>query len=618
MTQKKPYELFNKNTEAIVFGMQTKAVQRMLDFDFLVQRAKPSVACIVNPTRGGSHKCFFGAEEILLPVYKTIEEATRKHKEADVMINFASFRSAYNVTMEALENDKIETVIVIAEGVPERKARIIAARARELNKWVIGPATVGGILAGQFKIANTGGTIDNILSSKLNKQGSIGFVSKSGGMSNEMYNVIARNADGVYEGIAVGGDAYPGSTIYDHLMRYEANPNIKTIVMLGEVGGREEYKIVEALKTKKIKKPLIAWVTGTCAREFDSEVQFGHAGAKSGVEEESADAKNKALKNAGAIVPNSFNDLGKKINEVYKKLNKGKNAEDSRDAINRVSTKITIPEDYAKAKKEGKVRKPTDVVCSISCDKGEEATYFGQKISKVACDKQKGIGYTIGLLWFKKELPRFACEYIEIILKTVADHGPCVSGAHNAIVTARAGKDLISSLCSGLLTIGPRFGGAIDGAAFYFKDAFDRGLSPEEFIRDMKEKNINIPGIGHKIKSIQNPDARVVGLKKFAKKNFKSTDLLDYALAVEQLTTAKKGNLILNVDGCVGITFIDMLNSMPKLFKKDEIEEIIKLGCLNGLFVFGRSIGIMGHFFDQKRMNQGLYRYPMDDVLYLS
>ena len=55
-----------------------------------------------------------------------------------------------------------------------------------------------------------------------------------------------------------------------------------------------------------------------------------------------------------------------------------------------------------------------------------------------------------------------------------ADHGPCVSGAHNTIVTARAGKDLVSSLVSGLLTIGPRFGGAIDDAARYFKDAYDR------------------------------------------------------------------------------------------------------------------------------------------------
>lgn len=61
-----------------------------------------------------------------------------------------------------------------------------------------------------------------------------------------------------------------------------------------------------------------------------------------------------------------------------------------------------------------------------------------------------------GLLWFKKRLPSYAAKFIELVLQISADHGPCVSGAHNTIVAARAGKDLISSLCSGLLTIGPR------------------------------------------------------------------------------------------------------------------------------------------------------------------
>ena len=79
-----------------------------------------------------------------------------------------------------------------------------------------------------------------------------------------------------------------------------------------------------------------------------------------------------------------------------------------------------------------------------------------------------------------------------------------VSGAHNAIVASCAGKDLVSSLCSGLLTIGPRFGGAIDDAAREFKHAREADLTPEQFVSDMKRKGINIPGIGHKIKSVKN------------------------------------------------------------------------------------------------------------------
>lgn len=85
----------------------------------------------------------------------------------------------------------------------------------------------------------------------------------------------------------------------------------------------------------------------------------------------------------------------------------------------------------------------------------------------------------IGALWLKRELPKYALEYINTILILLADHGPAVSGATNTIVTARAGKDILSSLVSGLLTIGPRFGGAIDGAARTWYEAISQSESPE-------------------------------------------------------------------------------------------------------------------------------------------
>ena len=85
------------------------------------------------------------------------------------------------------------------------------------------------------------------------------------------------------------------------------------IVVLGELGGQDEYSLVAAIKEKQITKPVVAWVSGTCATLFKSEVQFGHAGARSGGETESAQAKNKALRDAGAIVPDSFEGYEKCI-----------------------------------------------------------------------------------------------------------------------------------------------------------------------------------------------------------------------------------------------------------------------------------------------------------------
>lgn len=144
-----------------------------------------------------------------------------------------------------------------------------------------------------------------------------------------------------------------------------------------------------------------------------------------------------------------------------------------------------------------------------------------------------------------------------------ADHGPAVSGAHNTIICARAGKDLVSSLTSGLLTIvsllllqgnnsgvmlpqcsrlllgapgykcpeqmlfraswlvcearktyhtqgsvglfllqGDRFGGALDAAAKMFSKAFDSGIIPMEFVNKMKKEGKLIMGIGHRVKSV--------------------------------------------------------------------------------------------------------------------
>ncbi len=608
------YELFDRNTQAIIHGFQANAIQRMIDFDFICKRETPSVAAVIRSTQEGAieyHKVFWGSKEIVIPLYKTLELAVRKHPNADVLINFASFRSAFPTSKEALETNTIQTIVIIAEGMPERQSRELIKIADKRNKVIIGPATVGGIQAGAFKIANTAGTIDNIIKSKLYRPGSIGFVSKSGGMSNEMYFMIAQNSDGIYEGIAVGGDRYAGSTLIDHVLRFEANPKIKMIVCLGEVGGKDEYAIVDAIKNGKIKKTVVMWVTGTCSKVFPAGVQFGHAGAMAGTDLETADAKNKALAAAGVTVPSSFDDFGDKIRETFEKLQ----AEGIIKPVEEFEPP-QLPMDFNQAYAKGLIRRPTDVVTTISNETGDVLTYDSIPIDKIIRE-DLSLGYVIGHLWFKKELPDFAQKYIDIVLKLTADHGPAVSGAHNAIVAARAGKDLMSSLASGILTIGPRFGGAISDAAKYFKEALDSDKTPQEFIDYMKNVvNMNIPGIGHRVKSVQNPDIRVELLKEYVRKNFPNHPYLDYALEVEKLTTSKRNNLILNVDGCIGICFLDLMENLD--LTPEEKQDILNTEMLNGLFVLGRSIGMMGHIFDQKRQRAQLYRQPWDEILYTS
>ncbi|OAF68519.1 hypothetical protein A3Q56_03759 [Intoshia linei] len=382
------------------------------------------------------------------------------------------------------------------------------------------------------------------------------------------------------------------------------------IVLLGEVGGTLEYEVIEKLKLKIIEKPLIAWCIGTCTDKLNSEVQFGHAGSLAHANYETATAKNEAFRAAGAIVPTTFDSLDVKIKEVYTELLNQKIIVESPEI-----PPPTVPMDYSWAQELGIIRKPASFTSTITDERGQELLYCGMPITEII-DKDMGLGGVLGLLWFQKRLPSYACKYLEMCLMLTADHGPAVSGAHNTIVCARAGKDLISCLCSGLLTIGEKFGGALNGAAKQFSNAFDTNLLPTEFVNQVRREGKLIMGIGHRVKSVNNPDKRVSILKDYVFKNFNSTELLEYAIKVEQVTTAKKSNLILNVDGCIAVTMVDLLRSCG-CFTSEESQNYVQMGCLNSLFVLGRSIGFIGHFMDQRRLKQDLYRHPWDDITYV-
>lgn len=101
-----------------------------------------------------------------------------------------------------------------------------------------------------------------------------------------------------------------------------------------------------------------------------------------------------------------------------------------------------------------------------------------------------------------------------------------------------------------------------------------------------------------------------------AQEHFPDCTVLKYALEVEKITTRKKSNLILNVDGTIGCAFVDLLRGSGA-FTREEADDYIKAGVLNGLFVLGRSVGFIGHYLDQKRLKQSLYRHPWDDICYM-
>ena len=597
---------FNQNTSLFFYNLVPSTIQSTLDYDYLIQR-NPSIKGIIIPNSDQPfYKCFYGDKEIIIPIFTNLTEANKQFPEVKILFNLASARSAYSVTAEAINTKFFHTIVIAAEGIPEQEAIQISDLAKKQSVLVLGPATVGFMVAGKLRVGNIGGSIENIIDSGLYSTGSIGLITRSGGLCNELCNVISKNSDGVSQAYAIGGDRFISTNFLDLCLKLENDAQTKAILLLGEVGGTLEYEVINAVLKKQITKPVIAYCIGTSANLLGSQIQFGHAGAQANSDLETATYKNQKMKEAGIKVPDNFSQIGVVLKQVSETLLLQKNISE---------IKHVPPIDLKDAVKNKSIRKPTNFICTISNDKNEDFTILDHKLVDLVKDDATTLVDILTLLWFKRKYPKWASSFIDKILKLLSDHGPAVSGAHNARVTARAGRDVISSLASGLLTIGPRFGGAIDDSAKYFLQATSQKQSPLDFVTEMKKNNINIPGIGHKVKSINNPDSRVKYLINYAKQNFPSTETLDFALQVEAVTTAKKANLILNVDGVIAALMIDLWKSLD--YSQIEIQDMIETGVLNAFFAISRSIGFVGHILDEKRLKQPLYRHDTEDILYL-
>jgi ATP-citrate lyase alpha-subunit len=372
---------------------------------------------------------------------------------------------------------------------------------------------------------------------------------------------------------------------------FEKDPQTKAVVIVGEMGGDLEERAAEWYAAKKRRIKLIAVVSGFCQEMLPKGMKFGHAGAKEGMRGEgSARSKADLLKKAGAIVPMTFGGLGPAIKEVYQEfLAKG--------AIKAVSEPDSsslprLPRTVDEAFKGGEVMVEPLVKTTISDDRGDEPLYAGYPASELI-NKGYDIPHIIGLLWDKRLVSQQEAEIIRRIIMLSADHGPAVSGALGTIIAACAGINMSQSVAAGLIMIGPRFGGAVTDAGKWFKYAVEKKLGVEEFLAHMKANVGPVPGIGHRVKSVKNPDKRVKELVGYVKSLKMPTPHLDFALEVEKVTTGKKENLILNVDGTIAAILIDL--GFP-------------LESLNGFFILARTIGLIGHWVDQKRQDSRLIR----------
>lgn len=305
--------------QIIVLGSHEPIIQSILDFDYLSGNPS-SILGIVTGQRGYA-KYFFGTKEILLPTVASVTQLVSQAQTNLWFLNLLSGRRTLSSTMEILKakllgrGSVLAGGAIFAEGVPELHAlTLIKERGGRL---IVGPASVGVLVPGVLKLGAIGGiTPEQIKEGALTQKGNVAVLSASGGMTNELINIATQAGHHLSFALSFGGDRFPVLSPRDAFLLAESDPQTKTVLYYGELGGEDEYELVKLKQEGKFTKTVIAHIAGTVASLFKESPQFGHAKAKADKQRTTAGAKRAALKSAGFQVSNSFAEFIRLVNKL--------------------------------------------------------------------------------------------------------------------------------------------------------------------------------------------------------------------------------------------------------------------------------------------------------------
>lgn len=472
-------ELLKDNPEPkiVLFGNHEGIAQSVLDFDYLSGKIGPSIIAVVG-IQQKMLRYFWGNKEIVIKGYNSIA-AMPDHERNKVSL-FAVAQSGRRVMKSVEDASKslkhARVGMIFAEGVPEQHALAIRLLAHKENMTLFGPSSVGLVVPGVLKLGAIGGvTPAAIQESGITEKGTIAVVSSSGGMVNELINMVARNGGRVSFAAAIGGERYPATKPLEAIKAAMLDSDTEAVLYFGELGGSDEHEIADYLRHEKPNKPVIAYVAGIIAEYFETPPQFGHAKALAASAPETTSQKKQALVAAGVLVADSLLDLENYLRQVISKpvlVNMQKNTID-------------------------KHRKKALFVNRISEDKGGSVKLLGVDLLETVSSSSFA-EIALGMLLGKKPKSQKFVRLFDECLKLLIDHGPQVSGAVTSMITARAGKDIGASVAAGVLTIGPRFGGAINDSARLWYKAVANNEVPYEFVERIAKSGAYIAGIGHK------------------------------------------------------------------------------------------------------------------------
>ena len=256
-----------------------------------MKEAGTNIVAGTSPSKAGST-----IEEV--PVYSSIKDILQDFT-VDASVIFVPAAQTKGAILEAIEAD-IPLIICITEGVPIHDMLFIKKKLKALGEnapQLIGPNSPGVLIPGKQRFG--------IIPHAMGLAGNAGIVSRSGTLTYETMAGLTERGIGQKYVIGIGGDPIRGTNFIDCLSLFENDPDVTSIVMIGEIGGTDEQAAADYIKTH-VTKPVYGYIAGHAA---PTGVQLGHAGAILGSDSESASVKTHYLKRQGITVADSITEL---------------------------------------------------------------------------------------------------------------------------------------------------------------------------------------------------------------------------------------------------------------------------------------------------------------------
>jgi succinyl-CoA synthetase alpha subunit len=257
----------------------------------------------------GTHPKKAGTDVDGVPIFASVAEA-KEATGATATCIFIPAPGVQGAVLEAAEAG-IEFIVAITEGVPAHDEAYFynKLKAEYPNTRLLGPNCPGIISPGKTNIGITAGHI-------AKEGGPVGIVSRSGTLTYQALYELKQKDIGVTTCVGIGGDPVPGTSFIDCLEAFEADPETKAVMMIGEIGGSAEEEAAEFIKNK-MTKPVSSYIAGVTAPPGK---KMGHAGAIVSGGKGTAQAKMEALTDAGVRVGNNPTEAGELMAEIVAAL----------------------------------------------------------------------------------------------------------------------------------------------------------------------------------------------------------------------------------------------------------------------------------------------------------